>query len=66
MQELGWANGRNLRIDISWGAGGPDVNRKHAAELAALAPEVMMATGTSSLALLLQETRAVPIVFWKP
>ena len=63
LQELGWASGRNLRIDIRWGAGAPDVNRKHAAELAALAPEVMLATGTASLDPLLQETRAVPIVF---
>jgi putative ABC transport system substrate-binding protein len=60
---LGWAEGRNLRIDYRWGLGLPDVIRKHAAELAALTPDVILASGTASLGPLLQATRTVPIVF---
>jgi putative ABC transport system substrate-binding protein len=63
MQQLGWADGRNLRVDFAWGLGQPDTIRKHAAELAALAPDVILASGTASLVSLLQATRAVPLVF---
>jgi len=63
MQQLGWAEGRNLRTDYFWGRGQPEAVRKHAAELAALAPEVVVSSGTTSLGSLLQATRAVPIVF---
>jgi ABC-type uncharacterized transport system substrate-binding protein len=63
LQQLGWAEGRNLRIDFLWGQGLPDVIRKHAAELAALAPDVILASGTAALGPLLQATRTVPIVF---
>jgi putative ABC transport system substrate-binding protein len=63
LQQLGWAEGRNLRIDYRWGLGLPDVIRKHAAELAALTPDVILASGTASLGPLLQATRTVPIVF---
>jgi putative ABC transport system substrate-binding protein len=63
LQQLGWAEGRNLRIDYLWGQGLPDAIRKHAAELAALAPDVILASGTSALGPLLQATRTVPIVF---
>src|SRR5262245_56933059 len=63
MQKLGWAEGRNLRTDYFWGRGQPEAVRKHAAELAALAPEVIVSSGTTSLGSLLQATRAVPIVF---
>ena len=45
LQELGWTIGRNLRIDYRWGASNPDNARKYAAELAALAPDVMLASG---------------------
>jgi putative tryptophan/tyrosine transport system substrate-binding protein len=62
LQELGWTVGRNLRIDY-WGAGNADNVRKFAAELVALAPDVILAPGTSTLEPLLQATRAVPIVF---
>jgi putative tryptophan/tyrosine transport system substrate-binding protein len=55
LQQLGWTSGRNLRIDYFWGSGQDD--------LAALAPDVMLASGTASLAALLQATRMVPIVF---
>src|SRR6266700_7977562 len=62
LKRLGWSDGRNLRIDTRW-ANADDI-RRHAAELAALAPDVLLAgTGTATVAPLLQATRAVPIVF---
>jgi putative ABC transport system substrate-binding protein len=60
---LGWADGRNIRIDKRLGAGNVDAVRKYAAELVALAPDVILAIGTVSTAHLLQATRTVPIVF---
>jgi len=63
LQQLGWTDGRNVRIDTRWSAGDADDIRKYAAELAALAPDVILATGSATLAPLLQATRAVPIVF---
>jgi putative ABC transport system substrate-binding protein len=62
LKQLGWSDGRNLRIDTRW-ANADDI-RKHAAELVALAPDVLLAaTGTATVAPLLQATRTVPIVF---
>src|SRR5262249_18101484 len=55
LQQLGWTSGGNLRIDYFWGSGQDD--------LAALASDVILASGTASLAALLQATRMVPIVF---
>ena len=64
LQQLGWADGRNVRIDTRWATTNSDDVRKHAAELAALAPDVLVAaTGTITVAALLQTTRTVPIVF---
>src|SRR6476661_6277827 len=63
LQRLGWTDGRNVRIDYRWGLGQADTIRKHAAELAALAPDVILSSGTASLAPLLQATPSVPIVF---
>jgi putative ABC transport system substrate-binding protein len=64
LEQLGWAEGRNVRIDIRWATADADALRRHAAELAALAPDVILAaTGTSTTAPLLQATRTVPIVF---
>jgi putative tryptophan/tyrosine transport system substrate-binding protein len=63
LQQLGWTDGRNVRIDHRWAAGNPADIRKYAAELVALAPEVILATGASPLGPLLQATRTVPIVF---
>jgi putative tryptophan/tyrosine transport system substrate-binding protein len=63
LQEAGWATGRNVRIDYRWGGGGPDVMAKHAAELVALAPDVILATTSGSVAALQQITRTIPIVF---
>jgi putative tryptophan/tyrosine transport system substrate-binding protein len=63
LQQLGWTAGRNVRIDYRWGAGDPDRIRQQAAELAALAPDAVLASGTSTTAPMLQATRTVPIVF---
>jgi putative tryptophan/tyrosine transport system substrate-binding protein len=63
LQQLGWIDGRNIQIDYRWGAGDADSMRKYAAELVALAPDVILASGTATVAPLLQATRTVPIVF---
>ena len=63
LQQLGWTDGRNVRIDYRWPAGDADKARKYAAELVALAPDVILAVSIASLTLLLQTTRTVPIVF---
>jgi putative ABC transport system substrate-binding protein len=63
LQQLGWTDGRNVRIDYRWPAGDADKARKYAAELVALAPDVILAVSITSLAPLLQATRNVPIVF---
>jgi putative ABC transport system substrate-binding protein len=64
LQQLGWSDGRNVHIDTRWATTKPDDIRRHAAELAALAPDVILAgSGTSTVAPLLQATRTVPIVF---
>ena len=64
LAQLGWTDGRNVRIDIRWATANADDLRRHAAELAALAPDVLVAaTGTATAAPLLQATRTVPIVF---
>jgi hypothetical protein len=59
LRELGWIDGRNVQIDIRWAAGGDRVRQKYAAELVALSPDVMLASGGSVVAPLLQVTRAV-------
>ena len=62
--QLGWVDGRNVRIDTRWATTNSDDLRRHAAELAALAPDVLVAgSGTATVAPLLQATRTVPIVF---
>jgi putative ABC transport system substrate-binding protein len=63
LQQLGWIEGRNVRIDIRWGAGNAERNRGFAAELVALAPDVILAHSSAALAPLLQQTRSIPIVF---
>ena len=63
LQQLGWAEGRNMRIDTRWAGANAAEIRKHAAELVALAPDVILSTGGASLAPLMQTTRTVPIVF---
>ena len=63
LQQLGWTDGRNLRIDVRWGENDADLHRKYAAELAALAPDVLLATSSPTVAALQAATRTVPIVF---
>jgi putative tryptophan/tyrosine transport system substrate-binding protein len=60
---LGWTIGRNVRIDIRWATLNAAEIRRHAEELAALAPDVILANGASAVGPLLQVTRTVPIVF---
>lgn len=60
---LGWTIGRNVRIDIRWASTNANEIRRHAAELAALTPDVILATGDSTMPPLLQATRTIPIVF---
>ena len=60
---LGWSIGRNVRIDTHWATADAAELRKHAEELAALAPDVILATGDLTVPPLLQATRTVPIVF---
>jgi putative ABC transport system substrate-binding protein len=64
LAQLGWTDGRNIRIDTRWATTNPDDLRRHATELVALAPDVLVAaSGTTTVAPLLQATRTVPIVF---
>jgi putative ABC transport system substrate-binding protein len=63
MSELGWAEGRNVQIDYRWGAGVPARAQTVAAELVALAPDVIVANGTSATAALQKSTRSIPVVF---
>jgi putative ABC transport system substrate-binding protein len=63
LQELGWIEGRNMRLDIRWATANPGEIRKEAAELAALAPDVILAPGSSTVGPLMQATSTVPIVF---
>jgi putative ABC transport system substrate-binding protein len=63
LQQLGWTDGRNVRSDYRWGAADADRIRRYAGELAALAPDVILAAGSVTLGPLLQATRTVPIVF---
>jgi len=63
LQQLGWIDGRNVQIDVRFGAGDSVRLRKYAAELIALSPDVILATGGSATQFLLQETRTVPIIF---
>ena len=62
LQELGWVDGRNIQIDIHWAAN-PSEIRRQAAELVALAPDVILAAGTNIVGELTQVTHTVPIVF---
>src|SRR3974390_3398462 len=63
LQELGWRVGRNVIVDIRWSAGNNADARKYAAELVALAPDVILAVGSPAVAPLVQITRTVPVVF---
>src|SRR5215813_2683048 len=63
LAQSGWNIGHNVRIDTRWATANADAVRRHAAELAALAPDVILAPGASTVGPLLQVTRTVPIVF---
>jgi len=63
LQQWGWTEGRNVRIDTRWTGGSAEAIRKHSAELAALAPDVILAHGGATVGPLLMATSAVPIVF---
>ena len=63
LQPFGWIAGRNVQIDIRWGGGDAQSIRKYAAELVALAPDIILANGSATVGPLLQATRTVPIVF---
>jgi hypothetical protein len=63
LQQLGWSEGRNLRIERRSGAGDAERIRRNAVELVALTPDVIVAAGSASLIPLLQVTRTVPVVF---
>ena len=63
LQQLGWTDGRNVQILTRWADGDADRVRAYAAELVALAPDVILTSGASTVGMLLQATRTVPIVF---
>jgi putative tryptophan/tyrosine transport system substrate-binding protein len=63
LQETGWAVGRNVRIDLRWGAANNELYRKYAAELGALTPDVILASATPSVQALQHANRTVPVVF---
>ena len=63
LQQLGWTIGRNVRIDTRWATADAAEIRRHAAELAALAPDVILAHAATTVGPLLQATRTVPVVF---
>jgi putative ABC transport system substrate-binding protein len=63
LQELGWTDGRNIRIDYRWGLRDADRLRRSAAELVALAPDAIIAGGNPALVALQEATRTLPIVF---
>jgi ABC-type uncharacterized transport system substrate-binding protein len=63
LQQLGWTEGRNIRIEARWSVGDDAAGRKQASELVALAPDVIVTTGSSGTEVTLQATRTVPVVF---
>jgi putative ABC transport system substrate-binding protein len=63
LQQMGWTVGSNLRLDTRWGANDAERNRKYAAELLALAPDVILANGPPAVEAFLQATHDLPIVF---
>jgi putative tryptophan/tyrosine transport system substrate-binding protein len=63
LQQLGWTEGRNIWIDTRWGAGDADRFRQHAAELVALAPDVILVASSAVMGMMRRATRIVPIVF---
>src|SRR5262245_58047599 len=62
LQQLGWTEGGNVQMDVRWAGGDAWEIRRHAGELVALAPDVIVATGNAGMVPLLQATRIIPIV----
>jgi len=62
-EQLGWTDGRNVQIEVRWAGGDEAEARKYAEELVALAPDVILATGSTGLEVMLKATRTIPIVF---
>jgi len=63
LQQLGWSDGSKIKIDYRWSSGNEDDNRKNAAELVALAPDVIFASGSAGVGPMQRATRTIPIVF---
>ncbi len=63
LEDLGWTVGRNLRIDVRWAGIDQKLIRSYAADLVSIAPDVILAAGTSALAALTKNTDSLPIVF---
>jgi putative tryptophan/tyrosine transport system substrate-binding protein len=63
LKQLGWIEGRNVRFEIRWGEGRATETGRHAAELVALAPDIIFASGIAPMPFLLRETRTIPVVF---
>jgi putative ABC transport system substrate-binding protein len=63
LQELGWTEGRNIRLDTRWAAADADLMQRFAKELAALQPDLILTQNTPTTAAMLQETRTIPIIF---
>jgi putative tryptophan/tyrosine transport system substrate-binding protein len=63
LQQLGWTEGRNVQIDIRWGAADAASSRRYAAEMVALAPDVILTSASAATAAVLEATRTLPIVF---
>src|SRR5262245_45842835 len=63
LQELGWADGRNMHIEFRWAGGDPDRARFYAGELVGMKPDVMLVNHALVLPLLRQETGTIPIIF---
>jgi putative ABC transport system substrate-binding protein len=63
LEQLGWSESRNVQLDIRWGENDVDRDRQYATELIGLAPDVILASGTLSVAALQRQTQTIPIVF---
>ena len=63
LMQLGWIEGHNLKIEVRWGGGHAELTRQYAAELVALAPDIILASGNATVTPLLQLTHTVPVVF---
>ena len=62
-EQLGWRDGRNVQIVVRWGGGNEPETRKYAEEIVALAPDVILATGSVGAEVMLKATRTIPVVF---